>query len=78
MKDVEINEVLAIWEDNTTRSIVSKLDGDFTKSMNTSKLNLKSKVVRSLMNFLSIEYKRASVIMSDKLFREKLFNNINE
>ena len=77
MRNVEMTEVLSVWADNTTKSIVEKLDGDFTKNMNASQLNLKGKVVRSLMNFLSIEYTRAAVIMSDKLFREKMFKNVN-
>ena len=77
MKGVEMNDVLSVWADNTTKSIIEKLDGDFTKNMNNSKINLRAKVIKSLMNFLNIDARRASVIMSDKMFREKMFKNVN-
>lgn len=76
-QSIELEKVLSVWSDNQTRMIVAQLDKDFTKDMNKSKLNLKTKVIKSLMNFLDINFTQASVMMSDNKYRVKLFGNVN-
>ena len=76
-QSIELDRVLSVWTDDQSRIIVGQLDRKFNRDMNKSKLNLKQKVIKSLMNFLDINYKRAIVILSDKNFRTKMFGSIN-
>jgi hypothetical protein len=74
---LEFKEVLDIFTNQKINKMIKKLDNDFNNNMNNSKINLKSKVIRSLMNLFNISNKQAVIIMSDKKFREKLFKNFN-
>ena len=75
--NVELDQVLAIWSEQETRRVIVELDREFTRDMNTSKLNLKGKVAKSLANFLNITITQATVMMKDVNFRAKLFGNLN-
>ena len=75
--NIELEQVLSIWSEQETRRLVSELDREFNRDLNSSKLNLRGKVIKSLSSFLNIPTSQATIMMKDVNFRTKIFGNLN-